>query len=403
MTSLIGVLLLGPLIIVAVSGFASHAAYEPALGQNAIVPPGHDLGFLRFAWPTRPVWLYAASQGLHVTIGIVATPLLLAKLWSVIPRLFAWPPLRSPLHALERLSLIGLVGGALFEFVTGVINVQVYYPWRFGFVQAHYYGAVIFTASLIAHVIVKLPVLRLARRTHGALAPLRDDLRSTRPEPPGSGGLAPAAPAAPTLSRRGLLAIVGGASGLLAVLTAGQSVGGPLRALALLAPRGGPVSGGANGFAVNKTAAAVGVRTADVGAGWRLALNGPRGTLALRREQLLALRLHTHELPIACVEGWSTTQHWTGVRLADLRALAGAGAESGVAVASLQRTGPFNQATLSPAQVSDPRSLLALRVNDAELSLDHGYPARVIVPALPGVHNTKWVTSLSFAPPRDVA
>nr|MCH9736226.1 molybdopterin-dependent oxidoreductase [Actinomycetes bacterium] len=39
---------------------------------------------------------------------------------------------------------------------------------------------------------------------------------------------------------------------------------------------------------------------------------------------------------------------------------------------------------------------LALRVNDAELSLDHGYPARIIVPALPGVHNTKWVASIDF-------
>ena len=29
-------------------------------------------------------------------------------------------------------------------------------------------------------------------------------------------------------------------------------------------------------------------------------------------------------------------------------------------------------------------------------SFDHGYPARIIVPALPGVHNTKWVRSIEF-------
>jgi DMSO/TMAO reductase YedYZ molybdopterin-dependent catalytic subunit len=28
--------------------------------------------------------------------------------------------------------------------------------------------------------------------------------------------------------------------------------------------------------------------------------------------------------------------------------------------------------------------------------LDHGYPARIIVPALPGVHCTKWVSSIEF-------
>ena len=44
----------------------------------------------------------------------------------------------------------------------------------------------------------------------------------------------------------------------------------------------------------------------------------------------------------------------------------------------------------------DPDSLLALRVNGADLTPDHGYPARVIVPASPGVHCTKWVTSLTF-------
>ena len=44
----------------------------------------------------------------------------------------------------------------------------------------------------------------------------------------------------------------------------------------------------------------------------------------------------------------------------------------------------------------DPDSLLALRVNGADLSLDHGYPARVIG-ANPGVHNTKWVATLTFA------
>ena len=43
-----------------------------------------------------------------------------------------------------------------------------------------------------------------------------------------------------------------------------------------------------------------------------------------------------------------------------------------------------------------PDALLALRVNDADLSPDHGFPARIIVPALPGVHNTKWVGSIDF-------
>jgi DMSO/TMAO reductase YedYZ molybdopterin-dependent catalytic subunit len=68
-----------------------------------------------------------------------------------------------------------------------------------------------------------------------------------------------------------------------------------------------------------------------------------------------------------------------------------------VLVDSLQEGGSFRHAVLSAGQIMDPDSLLALRVNGADLSLDHGYPARVIGPANPGVHNTKWVASLTFA------
>jgi DMSO/TMAO reductase YedYZ molybdopterin-dependent catalytic subunit len=43
--------------------------------------------------------------------------------------------------------------------------------------------------------------------------------------------------------------------------------------------------------------------------------------------------------------------------------------------------------------------MLALRVNGADLSRDHGYPARTIIPAAPGVHNTKWVSKITFLEP----
>lgn len=65
-------------------------------------------------------------------------------------------------------------------------------------------------------------------------------------------------------------------------------------------------------------------------------------------------------------------------------------------VESLQRSGPFRTVALRDNQVRDARSLLALGVNGEALSMDHGYPARVIVPAAPGVMNTKWVTRLTF-------
>jgi DMSO/TMAO reductase YedYZ molybdopterin-dependent catalytic subunit len=84
------------------------------------------------------------------------------------------------------------------------------------------------------------------------------------------------------------------------------------------------------------------------------------------------------------------------VRLRDLGALAGAPAGSLLHVQSLQPRGAFRQTTLGHAQHTSAQALLALRVNGADLSLDHGFPARIVVPGLPGVHCTKWVASLEW-------
>jgi DMSO/TMAO reductase YedYZ molybdopterin-dependent catalytic subunit len=389
LTAALGSVLLVLVSTVIVTGFLSHVAYEPDLRGNAIVPAGADLP-LNFGWPTSPTFLYAVTQGLHVNVGLVAIPFLLAKLWSVIPRLFAWPPITSPAQAIERLAIALLVASAVFQFATGVLNVQYWYAFQFNFVLAHYYGAVVFTAALALHVLVKSPVILRAYRERGWLRPLRDDLLHTRPESPDPhGGLAPVAPAAPTISRRGLFAFVGGASLALLAANVGETIGGPIRSLAFLAPR-------REDFPVNKTAARAGVTRDMVGTAYRLTLTGGSRERELSRDELLALPQHTATLPIACVEGWSTTQEWTGVRLSTLAELAGVRAAGGAFVRSLQPAGVLSKASLSGDAVRDPDALLALRVNGADLSLDHGYPARIIVPALPGVHNTKWVGEIRF-------
>ena len=393
LTAFLGTMLLAALLVIAGTGFLSHLAYGPDLGANAIVPRGGTWDWLLVDWPAAWPWTYAVTQGLHVTLGFVTVPLLLAKLWSVIPRLFEWPPLKGPAHALERLTLLLLVGGAIFLFATGIANAQLYYPFRFNFVVAHYWAAWIFSAAVVLHVAVKLPTIRTAYRERGVLRPLVDDLRpdGTNAEPYREHSLVAPSPEAPTVTRRGVLGLVGAASGALLVTTAGQSIGGPFRELAVLAPRGGDL-----GFPVNKTARAAQVTPAMAGAGWRLQLAGGR-ELELSRDELMAMQLHTHALPIACVEGWSSTQDWTGVRLADLAALAGADDDAVLAVGSLQPRGVLREATLTPGQVRESRSLLALQVGGRDLTLDHGFPARIIVPALPGVHCTKWVSSMRFS------
>jgi DMSO/TMAO reductase YedYZ molybdopterin-dependent catalytic subunit len=401
LTSVLGLLLLASIPVIFATGLLSYAAYNPDLSPvNDLTPGKGVLGFYLFSWPAHPIWLYRLNQGVHVTLGLVLVPVLLFKLWSVLPKLFEWPPLRSPAHALERLSLFLLVGGAVFEFATGILNIQTYYKFPGSFYPLHFYGAWVFTAGFVVHVALKLPVMIRALRSRSFTGELRTGLARTRPEPPDAGYLVSTAPAEPTISRRGVLAFAGAGSALIALLSVGQSVGGPLRWAALLAPHGQDVSR-PDDFQVNQTAASAGIRESETGDAWRLALGSDgeatRAPVGLRRADLLRMEQHAASLPIACVEGWSTDdQEWTGVRLLDLARLAGVTRPSSALVQSLERGGAFSQVVLSAWQVADPDSLLALRVNGADLTPDHGYPARVIVPASPGVHCTKWVASLTF-------
>lgn len=398
LTSVLGAVLLVGIPVLFVTGLLSYAAYNPDLAGNDQTPNKGWLGFYLFAWPTDPYWLYRLNQGIHVTLGIVLIPVLLAKLWSVIPRLFVWPPVRSVSQALERLSLLLLVGGVLFEFATGVLNIQLDYIFPGSFYVLHFYGAWVFIGAFVVHIAFRVPLVIQTLRGGG----LRDGLRTPASRAQAASvdetGLVPPNPAPPTMSRRGALGMVGTGSLLLLVVTAGQSIGGSLRSTALLAPHGQEPGPGPNGFQINKTAAGVGIRARDIGPDWRLVVRGGGHERILTRDQVLALPQHSAALPIACVEGWSTDdQEWSGVRLADLAALVGFPDRApGVFVESAQRSGAFRSAMLRDNQVRDGRSLLALRVNGTDLSPDHGYPARVILPANPGVHNTKWVTRLTF-------
>jgi DMSO/TMAO reductase YedYZ molybdopterin-dependent catalytic subunit len=325
-----------------------------------------------FHWPARPAGLYRITQGLHVATGIATVPLLLAKLWVVAPRLLRWPPFEDVGHALERLSLVPLVFGSLFLLVTGVTNIDQWYPWPFLFTLAHYWAAWITIGALLIHVAAVVGTTRVALARDRSMAGDRDR-RGAGP------------------SRRQFLATVVAASTLLTLVTVGQTVN-PLKRLALLAPRRPDI--GPQGFPVNRAAGEAGVTAAALDPRYRLRVEGAvTRPLDLGVDDLRAMAVHTATLPIACVEGWSASVHWEGVRVRDLLVAAGAPARSQVRVESLERVG-YGTSALSPSQAADRDTLLAVRANGEPLHVDHGYPVRLIGPNRPGVHQTKWVTRL---------
>ena len=212
-------------------------------------------------------------------------------------------------------------------------------------------------------------------RSRSLRSVLRTSRADTLPEPPDADGLVAADPGPPTLSRRGALALVGGGALLVAVLTAGQTLGGFTRRAAFLLPRGRSHGTGPNDFQINRTAAAAGI---DAGR--------HRHQLAARRARSFGADAVEPDRP-----GLDAAAHRASCRSPasragrprrpgavsgwrDLAGVAGLPNPARRIVSSLERFGAFNHAVLQANQVLNPDSLLALRVNGADLSLDHGYP-----------------------------
>ncbi len=74
---------------------------------------------------------------------------------------------------------------------------------------------------------------------------------------------------------------------------------------------------------------------------------------------LQALPQSEAELAIACVEDWSASAVWSGVRLVDLLRMAGASPDSRVRVESLEPVGAFRSSVLDRARTRDPLTVLA--------------------------------------------
>jgi DMSO/TMAO reductase YedYZ molybdopterin-dependent catalytic subunit len=149
---------------------------------------------------------------------------------------------------------------------------------------------------------------------------------------------------------------------------------------------------GPQGVAVNRTAEEARIDRVDDS--WRLevAYDGDSRTFSL--DALRAMPQASHDLPIACVEGWSSSGTWTGVPMADLMTAVGAPTDSRIFVVSMQQDGAWRTSELPGHFVEDRRTLLALGLNGGPLHLDHGYPCRIIAPNRPGVLQTKWVHRL---------
>ena len=370
-------------------------------------------------FPTRPVWIYQLTQGIHVTAGIACFPLLFAKLFAVFPELFQTPPVRSFAHLVERASIALFVAASLMQITIGLLNTyQLYALFGFSFRLTHYALSWIVIGSLAIHIGVKLPTIarywrkRDAYEADGSVVEGGDDpdaaldvpdelqrLTGWRQAHGLTGRLfawidrtpAPREAAASRDTRRGFLTTVAVATTVVVATTAGQSfrVLDPLNAFAPRKRGVGPQS-----LPVNRTAKAAGVLDTAAAPEWTLTIVNGDTREVFSRSRLRALPQRNAILPIACVEGWSQDAAWRGPRLSDLLDAVGAEHEAHVRITSLQRGGNFAVTEMQPEFARDPLTLVALELFGEELDIDHGYPARIIAPGRPGVLQTKWLSMI---------
>ena len=133
---------------------------------------------------------------------------------------------------------------------------------------------------------------------------------------------------------------------------------------------------------------------------WSIALidrGKPLGTITAKL--LGSLQAKEKEHTLECISaspyhGSISNAIWTGLPLVDILAKLGVQVPKGVTTLKLGAADGY--ATAVPVTDLQRPIWLVWQMNGAPIPLDHGYPARLLLPGRYGTKNPKWLTSLEF-------
>ena len=128
---------------------------------------------------------------------------------------------------------------------------------------------------------------------------------------------------------------------------------------------------------------------------WRLRIHGEVETpVTCDFNDLLAMPQHEMSLDVHCVTGWSMLgARWSGVRIADLAALARPTAHASYVIFEAARGYTTN---VRVSEAVAPDSILAHRHEGRRLAQAHGAPVRGVIPQLYFWKSAKWLTGIRF-------
>jgi len=127
---------------------------------------------------------------------------------------------------------------------------------------------------------------------------------------------------------------------------------------------------------------------------YRLKIDGDVSTpLELTLEELYSMPKVQRILKIRCENGWTADVSWEGITLSYLLSQAGASLES-IGNATVEGITGYSR-TVSSDEIADLDNMIALKAGGAPLTVDHGYPARLVLPARFGFDWVKYVSRIT--------
>ncbi|HEY4718710.1 MAG TPA: molybdopterin-dependent oxidoreductase [Anaerolineales bacterium] len=136
---------------------------------------------------------------------------------------------------------------------------------------------------------------------------------------------------------------------------------------------------------------------------WRLQVNGlVDNPLQMSLQDLRNMPPQTQILTMQCISNpiggdLTSSSRWTGLRFADLLALAGV--KAGAAGAYITSTDGFYE-FVTREDIQDERCLLVYEMNGEPLPSEHGFPLRVYIPNRYGMKQPKWIENIELVAER---
>lgn len=135
---------------------------------------------------------------------------------------------------------------------------------------------------------------------------------------------------------------------------------------------------------------------------WRLKIEGlVDRPLSLTFNEIKALPQKIQTKNFICVEGWGLdNQKWEGVHLKEIFSKVKINPKA--KFITFHAAGGQYKDSLSMKEAFEPDTVLAYKVNGKDLSPDHGFPLRLIIPRMYAYKGVKWVERIVFTEKQEV-